>query len=1114
MNIDLSQLPEPLPAEADPKVPSIPNPFVVTPQTQPVVNDLGQQFDLSSLPEPLPAEETTTRGTLADMGVAAAHGVESAVREGVKTAGDMALHTIVPPFMRDVVKDFVTSHTPNELTPKPETTIGKIESDLIRFGLGFLTGGQLIKGAGVAANMAKSAVGTGLVADPQAERLSNIIENYPSLKNPITDYLAASHDDSAAEGKFKAAVEDVLTNSVAQLAFKTMKVAKGALSGKATEADTSSMAEDLLKTGKPASATHTVDPLIKAEQARQAITPEWAPLKISDEKAIQFKEKLDAMFKDKSIEATPKADGSISVAHMDSSPQILNTVRELAELVEPEMKAAGFTAHQSQLATKELADNLLMEPEILIGALKAAGATADSLAPQILAGRMMIQGLAANVAKQTERALLTGEGKEAAIAEIKRFVEIQSSFKSLQTGVARGLQIFGAKAGQVPVDDLATALAGKDGDELLKVFSMAEGDPTAISRLANAIQTTGLRKAIDTHNEIWINALLSSPKTQMVNIASTSLNMLVQPLNLVVGGTIRREWSDVREGVALYVGLKQHLFDAMHMARKAWQVEGPILSPVTTNEIKPAISSTSYNLDPDSILGQAVDFTGKYLVRWPGRLLTTGDEFFKQLAYRSKLSAQAAREGMDLVKAGKLSQEDLGEWMDDRIAKGFNQAGAALDEKALAYADRATFTTDLKTETWLGNRSFGESSQTLASTHPVLRGTILPFVRVPANLARQVIDYTPGVAQLHKRFWSDIEAGGTRRTEAIGKLSLGSSLWMGAALLANEGLITGAAPQDKELREALLATGWQPYSVKIGGQYVSYNRLDPFASVLGLVADYTQISGHLPENKRDELASIMTLSLVNNLASKSYLKGLIDTLTIVGSSDPNKIHRWIQQRSASYIPAAVASLNPDREMKEARSVVDAMLTKIPGLSATVEAKRDFFGEKKLMPGHFPYTAFSPFPSTVESTDPVRKELARLAMSDAQAQFNTPPAHIGNVDLTAFKNAKGQTAYDRYQELIGTVTDGAGRTMHQAMLDKINSDAYKRGSDGDSWYTVGSRVSMLRVVHDHFKDRALMTLKREMPELAERLRQDKQNRLAVKKGREKVNPMEALLSSTK
>jgi hypothetical protein len=1091
--IDWNSLPEPIPADA---------PYTPTPQTQNVVQQPGhpfEQIDFSALPEPLPAE----RSTLADMGVAAVHGIESAARETVKTFGSMVNQTIVPAFARDAVGSTAEKLMPNPLTPKPETWVGKLEADLIRFGLGFMAGGKIVHGVGAAANMAKSGIGTGIVSDSHEERLSNFIQEYPSLKNPLTDYLSAKDTDTTAEGKFKASLEDVLTNSVAQLAFKTFKVAKNHISG--NPSDASALAEDIV-TSKHPKGPAVVDPVVKAEQARQAVTPAWSPITLSDEKAILFKQKVDELMQSTMV---PAHDGTINTTHMTSGPDVLNTISELSKLIEPEMQAVGFTAHQTNKMTAELADQLGTTPGLLIGGLNAAGATADQLAPLILAGRKTLQGMASNVAKAAERSLNTGEGAELAIEQVKQFSAVLSSFKSLQTGVARGLQVMGAKTDGFDLPQLGKAIDGKKPEDVIKILVAAEGDPTVLAKLVQASETSVLGKVVGSHNEAWINALLSSPKTHVVNVTSTAANTLLQPLNLVVGGTLRREWGDVKEGLAMYNGLRLHLRESLELARKAWLTERSILDSNSTHEILPQISSINYNLDPNTVLGQGVDWLGK-LVRTSTRFLGAEDELFKQLNYRAKVHVQATREAADMIKAGKLDAKDLDSFVRTKAEAAFSESGAATNKEALEYARRTTFTADLKVDTWMGNRSFGETVSSVASTHPVLRGTVLPFTRVPANLARQATDYSP-LAPIRKQFWSDLQAGGQKKTEAIGRISIGTTMWTAAGFLAIDGHITGAAPADPDLRKQLLDTGWQPYSIKVGDSYISYNRFDPFGTALGLVADFHQITGHLPEKDRDSIAEVMTLSLVNNLASKSYLKGLIDTLSVVGSSDEKKIHRWLQQRAGSYVPAVLAAASPDREMKDARSVLDAALTKIPGYSSTVEAQRDLFGQKRMMPGGFPFSAFNPFPVSTEKKDPVRDELARLAMSPAQAQWSTPPRHIGNIDLTEFKLPSGQTALDRYHELIGTVKDGAGRDLHKAMADKIQSSIYQRGTDGSDWYKTGSRVDMLRSVHDHFKDRALLSLKRELPALADALRDDKRKRLSMKHGREVQDPIEILNS---
>jgi hypothetical protein len=109
---------------------------------------------------------------------------------------------------------------------RPTGMAGKFTEDLTQFTTGFLGVGKFIrplKGIGWIAGGKKaqsvtggiikttqqSAVATALVSNPYEDRLSNFIQEYPHLENPITEYLQADPEDTYAEGKLKAGLEDL-----------------------------------------------------------------------------------------------------------------------------------------------------------------------------------------------------------------------------------------------------------------------------------------------------------------------------------------------------------------------------------------------------------------------------------------------------------------------------------------------------------------------------------------------------------------------------------------------------------------------------------------------------------------------------------------------------------------------------------------------------------------------------------------------------------------------------------------------------------------------------------------------------------------------------------------
>lgn len=61
---------------------------------------------------------------------------------------------------------------------------------------------------------------------PNEERLANLIQQFPELNNPITDYLQAKPDDSEAEGRFKNALEGLMVGLVAEPFMRSLRLLK------------------------------------------------------------------------------------------------------------------------------------------------------------------------------------------------------------------------------------------------------------------------------------------------------------------------------------------------------------------------------------------------------------------------------------------------------------------------------------------------------------------------------------------------------------------------------------------------------------------------------------------------------------------------------------------------------------------------------------------------------------------------------------------------------------------------------------------------------------------------------------------------------------------------
>ena len=103
--------------------------------------------------------------------------------------------------------------------PEPTYTGGGFVRDATGFLIPFsiLKVGNYTSKLGQAADIAARGVGAGQISfSPYEQRLSNLLEQYPKLQNPITNYLKADINDSEGVARFKMAIEDIGLGALAE----------------------------------------------------------------------------------------------------------------------------------------------------------------------------------------------------------------------------------------------------------------------------------------------------------------------------------------------------------------------------------------------------------------------------------------------------------------------------------------------------------------------------------------------------------------------------------------------------------------------------------------------------------------------------------------------------------------------------------------------------------------------------------------------------------------------------------------------------------------------------------------------------------------------------------
>jgi hypothetical protein len=314
---------------------------------------------------------------------------------------------------------------------------------------------------------------------------------------------------------------------------------------------------------------------------------------------------------------------------------------------------------------------------------------------------------------------------------------------------------------------------------------------------------------------------------------------------------------------------------------------------------------------------------------------------------------------------------------------------------------------------------------------------IVPFVRTPMNVISRVLKGSPA-GVLYPSVWRDLKAGGAKQEMALAKMMSGTQAMIGAGLLAQAGYLTGAGPSDNKERDAWLAAGNQPWSVKINGTWHGYNRLDPFAAWAGLASDMVNMK--VKDQDAEKVALKLVASFAENIVSKTWMQGVEGLSQAL--SDPDRYAGSFLSRTAASVlqPNALLSGIASRQDEYARkpdSFMDAMKARLPGLRETVPVRQDAWGQP-LANNRYADNAFNaiaPMTHVEESTDPVRLEAARIGWAPGD-----PPKHITREGKEFALSTEQQAEFN---ELAGALTHKAAKQLIRSKSWRLMNDDQRR-----------------------------------------------------------------------
>lgn len=398
------------------------------------------------------------------------------------------------------------------------------------------------------------------------------------------------------------------------------------------------------------------------------------------------------------------------------------------------------------------------------------------------------------------------------------------------------------------------------------------------------------------------------------------------------------------------------------------------------------------------------------LARLPSRFLSAVDSYFKATNYSMDIAAQAYR------AAATAGLE--GEAFTARVA--YLRANPTPEMMQAAIAE-----TQALTLMGRGGEFTRRLSQLVGYEMPGGLKPLKfvdPFVRVASNIINETMMKRSPLGVLSPEIRKDLSgANGTiAQDKAMARMLVGTATAVTAGLLAAEGYVSGSGPTDRNDAAMWRLAGNQAHSVRIGEMWYDIHRLGPVGMLISLAADLYEMSHTAAEGDFSEAAAHLHHAITQNVLDQSFMKGPADLIKAI--DDPGRYGaNYINNFLSSFLPYSVGMGQVARAMdpysRQARTVVDAMKAKVPGLSTEVMPRRDIWGEPIERPKAVGIPVASAIYGRKINNDPVNRALLDLGVSPAPVQKK-----IRNVELTPqqyddFSRIAGRTAKMRLDTIV-------------------------------------------------------------------------------------------------
>lgn len=507
-------------------------------------------------------------------------------------------------------------------------------------------------------------------------------------------------------------------------------------------------------------------------------------------------------------------------------------------------------------------------------------------------------------------------------------------------------------------------------------------------------------------------AMLLNPKTHIRNVVGNGIMAVLRKSADTIGAGL--------EKVFLKQGDRTKSFgwsvdkDLVKTVDNVWKQEAKNLTATNRYDIN---NIRFMNRDKRIFKNKGLNALDQF-VKWS---LTQEDKIFLERAYK----------------------DALGGYMK---ANGLKEATQAAKD----YAQRRAFEATFKQANWLSDVI--NKAKNKKGIGKFVEGAI-PFTQTPANIMMRGVEYSP--LGIMKALYGANSKAGAQIIEDMAKGLTGTTAMAAGYVLASMGAAKWQRSKSDTAASLEANAGEQSGSIMTPWGSYTFDWAQPAAIPLAMGISFYEGLQKKDASTAEALLNAIT-SGGDTIVNMTMLKNIKDILGSGGSPTAK-----ILGVPVSYVEQAIPSLfgqiakatdttkRSTYDPNPAKAEIKKIQSKIPGLSKSLPADRDIFGQTQDTGGWFQQFV-SPGYWKDKTDDPVTKELVRLYKANKETDF-LPKYLKGSFSVNG-------TEYVLSAEELEQMRKEVGQTTLQRMKELINTPNYKLSSDENKMKLLRSVVN--------------------------------------------------------